>query len=336
MSPEALHRQLNDPDGREALAPVGNGTPYVVVDLSGGGRALALDQPPPCPVIGWSKQPVPQPPLLVDVVIGDHKQLDRITRQISAQPLAAATLVGVLRHNQNTGVHDGLLTESLAYSTLQHSKGFNRWLAQRPELEKEPARHPAQEQAKAKASASELSEPVRVERHKNALTITLNRPERHNAYSAAMRDALCNGLHLALVDPSIQTLSLRGAGASFCSGGDLHEFGLGRDAGEAHVTRVARSAGALLHALATKTDCLLHGACIGAGIELPAFAGVVAAAEDSVFQLPELSFGLIPGAGGTVSLPRRIGRRRTALLALSGEAIDAATALRWGLIDQLR
>ena len=72
---------------------------------------------------------------------------------------------------------------------------------------------------------------------------------------------------------------------------------------------------------------------MGAGIELPAFARRVVAAEDAFFQLPELSLGLIPGAGGTVSIPRRIGRQRTARLALSGERLDAATALEWGLVD---
>jgi enoyl-CoA hydratase/carnithine racemase len=77
----------------------------------------------------------------------------------------------------------------------------------------------------------------------------------------------------------------------------------------------------------------VHGDCIGAGLELPAFAGRVVAAPASRFRLPETAMGLVPGAGGTVSLPRRIGRARTAWLALSGEAINAGTALRWGLVD---
>jgi enoyl-CoA hydratase len=77
----------------------------------------------------------------------------------------------------------------------------------------------------------------------------------------------------------------------------------------------------------------VHGACIGAGVELPSFAGHVVAAPDAFFQLPELSMGLVPGAGGTVSLTRRIGRYRTAYLALSGARIDAPTAARWGLVD---
>ena len=57
--------------------------------------------------------------------------------------------------------------------------------------------------------------------------------------------------------------------------------------------------------------------------------------EDARFWLPELSMGLVPGAGGTVSLPRRIGRQRTAWLALTGEPIDAETARAWGLVDQI-
>jgi enoyl-CoA hydratase/carnithine racemase len=61
----------------------------------------------------------------------------------------------------------------------------------------------------------------------------------------------------------------------------------------------------------------------------------VVASEDAWFQLPELSMGLIPGAGGTLSLPRRIGRQRTAWLALSGVRLDAATALRWRLVDAI-
>jgi enoyl-CoA hydratase/carnithine racemase len=68
---------------------------------------------------------------------------------------------------------------------------------------------------------------------------------------------------------------------------------------------------------------------------LAAFAGRVVARSDFTASLPELSLGLIPGAGGTVSIRRRIGRHRTALLALSGARLDATTALAWGLVDEL-
>ena len=67
----------------------------------------------------------------------------------------------------------------------------------------------------------------------------------------------------------------------------------------------------------------------------PGFGSHVTASPKAWFQLPELKYGLIPGAGGTVSLPRRIGRQRTAYLALSMKKISAQTALHWGLIDDI-
>jgi enoyl-CoA hydratase/carnithine racemase len=97
--------------------------------------------------------------------------------------------------------------------------------------------------------------------------------------------------------------------------------------------RTTRSPARLLALCAGRLRAEVHGACIGAGIELPAFAARVVAREDAFAELPELSMGLVPGAGGTVSLPRRIGRQKTAWLGLSGERIDAARGLAWGLFD---
>jgi enoyl-CoA hydratase/carnithine racemase len=103
----------------------------------------------------------------------------------------------------------------------------------------------------------------------------------------------------------------------------------------AHEIRTTRSPGLLLDALGDKCVAFVHGACVGAGIELPAFCRRVEAAADTTFQLPEVSMGLIPGAGGTASIPRRIGRQRTAYLAVSGKTIDARTAHRIGLVDAM-
>jgi enoyl-CoA hydratase/carnithine racemase len=80
----------------------------------------------------------------------------------------------------------------------------------------------------------------------------------------------------------------------------------------------------------------VHGQVLGSGLEMAAFCGWVRSRSDAVFGLPELSLGLIPGAGGTVSVTRRIGRWRTAYLVLSGRTIDAQTALGWGLVDEVR
>ena len=85
--------------------------------------------------------------------------------------------------------------------------------------------------------------------------------------------------------------------------------------------------------LGPRITARLHGACVGAGIEVPAAAGRVVAAPGTVFRLPEVSMGLIPGAGGTATIPRRIGRQRAAYMAISGADIDLAATLAWGLVD---
>lgn len=167
------------------------------------------------------------------------------------------------------------------------------------------------------------------------LEIRLHRPDVHNAYSAAMRDALTDALIIPAADPGIHEIVLGGDGPSFCSGGDLREFGTTPDPVTAHLIRTTRSPARLLSQLADRTTAYLHGACVGAGTELAAFAHRVTARSDSWFHLPEITMGLIPGAGGTVSLPRRIGRHRTAALALSADRIDVGVARHWGLVDEL-
>src|SRR5699024_3995888 len=92
---------------------------------------------------------------------------------------------------------------------------------------------------------------------------------------------------------------------------------------------------ATLRRIADRLTVRLHGHGVGAGIEIPAFAERVIAEPDTLIGLPGLSLGLIPGAGGTVSLRRRIGRHRTAFLGLTGQLLDADTALAWGLIDEI-
>jgi len=137
-----------------------------------------------------------------------------------------------------------------------------------------------------------------------------------------------------VADPH-RRLRLRGNGPAFCAGGDLREFGLTSDPSTAHAIRMLRSPGRLLAQCADRAEITLHGACVGAGIELPAFAGQLNARPDASLRLPEVAMGLIPGAGGTVSISRRCGRQRTAFLALTGRAVDAPTAHSWGLVDRL-
>jgi enoyl-CoA hydratase/carnithine racemase len=88
-------------------------------------------------------------------------------------------------------------------------------------------------------------------------------------------------------------------------------------------------------ALGDRIDVDLHGACIGSGLEIAAAAQRRIARDNAFFQLPELKMGLIPGAGGTVTVTRAIGRHRACAMMLSCARIRAETALGWGLVDAI-
>jgi enoyl-CoA hydratase/carnithine racemase len=240
-----------------------------------------------------------------------------VAATVERNPNAARTLVQVLRGSEARGLEEGLVAESLAYSALQSGPELARWLRR---YERRPR--------------GEEGDPVRLERAGAHLGIVLQRPHKRNALDAAMQQALCDALLIA-ADPAIEAVEVRGDGPAFCSGGDLDEFGTFESPEAAHVLRLERSVGRALAGVAHKVTVHLHGTCAGSGIELPAFAHRVVAAPDTTLSLPEVGLGLIPGAGGTVSLPRRIGRHRTALLGLLGRPIDAATARTWGLVDEL-
>ena len=154
-----------------------------------------------------------------------------------------------------------------------------------------------------------------------------------------MRAVLLDFLTVALVDDSVEHLVLGGNGPSFCSGGDLGTFGRFADPVSAHIARVGHSPALLLDQLTGRLgrNCRaeIHGQILGSGLEMSAFCGWISCHPDTVLGLPELSLGLIPGAGGTLSVTRRIGRWRTAYLVLSGRMVDPVTALRWGLVDEI-
>lgn len=243
--------------------------------------------------------------------------LRRLTAVVAAQPVAAAVAAQVLRASLSLGFDEALVAESVAYSMLQAADAFQAWRGANPP----PVRH-------------DLDRPrVAVAREGEALSIRLTRPAANNAVDARMRDALCEALEFALVDPDAAPVMLSGEGRIFSEGGDLAEFGTFGDPGRAHLVRTLRSPAALIHRLGGRASARLHGACIGSGLEIPAAAARVAACRHTFFRLPEVAMGLIPGAGGTVTIPRRIGRQRACYMAISGVDIRLSTALAWGLVD---
>jgi enoyl-CoA hydratase/carnithine racemase len=126
-----------------------------------------------------------------------------------------------------------------------------------------------------------------------------------------------------------------GEGKDFCSGGDLNEFGLVPDPLTGWLIRTSRSLPLMFHAISSRLVVGLRGAVVGAGIELASFARYVIATDEARFRLPEQMMGLMPGSGGTVSVPRRIGRHRTLEMLISGEWMTAQQAHHAGLVDEL-
>ncbi|MXP19751.1 enoyl-CoA hydratase/isomerase family protein [Gordonia sp. HNM0687] len=242
------------------------------------------------------------------------------TDAVANRPQASVVVAQVIRASESLPVPAAIDVESLGYSTLQGGAEFGGWLEERRALGRPLPPPPT-------------ADPVLVDRRAGQLRITLNRPERRNAYGVALRDAFVEALRIPLLDNSIDSIVVDGAGPCFCAGGDLDEFGHTPDLTTAHIVRTRGGAGRLVARLADRIEFRLHGQCVGAGIEIPAFAGRVVAAPDTVMRLPEVTMGLLPGAGGTVSIPRRIGRWRALHLFVIGAPISADEALAWGLVD---
>jgi enoyl-CoA hydratase/carnithine racemase len=338
LDPRSFRDMLADPALAETISAAA-GCPLVTVEVPNATRGRWLDgldtTALPAVVLVVAADPACLPAGAVnaaDVILteddcapspfiappaGLDAAMEQLDARLAVNPVAGTALALQLRISAGLSVPAGLIAESATYSALQAGAEFRRWRASRPAREPEPD-----------------TGRVIVENSAGALRITLARPARRNAVDWRMRDALAEALAAAVGAPDIRVL-LRGDGPDFCAGGDLDEFGSRPDPALAHLIRLTRSPAMLLHTLADRTTAFLHGACLGAGIELPAFAASVRATADSRIGLPEIGLGLIPGAGGTVSLARRIGRWRTAFLALTGATISAEQALRWGLIDAI-
>jgi enoyl-CoA hydratase/carnithine racemase len=231
----------------------------------------------------------------------------------------AAHAAALLLRTPPPGTEAALVAESTTYSMLMAGPEYQAWLAARPRRAAAPDR---------------VAPRVRVERDGPVAEVVLTRADRHNAFDTRMRDELCAALAVLALQPDV-TVVVRGEGPSFSSGGDLDEFGTAPGPVPSHAVRLARSAARQFAQLAPRLVVGVHGATLGAGIELAAFAGTVVAAADARIGLPELGFGLVPGAGGTVSMPRRCGRQRVLRLLYEGEPIDAVTAHAWGLVDEV-
>ena len=165
--------------------------------------------------------------------------------------------------------------------------------------------------------------------------VTLNRPARLNAYDTLMRDGLYEALLAVRDDPRVRAVILRGNGRAFCTGGDVAEFGSAPSATRAREIRWLRDVWGTLWRLRAVTIAAVHGYAVGGGFEMALLCDQCIAAAGARFALPETGLGMIPGVGGTQTLPRLLGTGRALDLVLTGRWLDARAAERLGLVARV-
>lgn len=292
--------------------------PAAVIDLDAGHDSPTEIALPPCPVIGVGDRGA-RGAHLCDAIIEPPATLDGILKEIAANPRAAAAIVQLLRIVPALAPEDALVAESFAYAMLQGSAEHRAWMANRTRSA-DPQARPGN---------------VRIERDGPVLRLVLDRAESGNAIDRIMRDGLCEGFIVAALDASIERIILSAEGRTFSLGADLGEFGTTSDPATANAIRAATLPARYAVRIADRLEAQVQGACVGAGLEVAAFSNRIVASPNAWFQLPELAMGILPGAGGCVSVTGRIGRQRAALLILSGKRLSARRALEWGLVDAI-
>jgi enoyl-CoA hydratase len=176
---------------------------------------------------------------------------------------------------------------------------------------------------------------VREKRDGALLVLTLDRPEKRNALSARLRRELIDALARDRRDTATRVVVLRGEGGkAFAAGADVEELAARSDAEQAAFLQPPN----VYTAVSTHPKPVLaavNGHALGAGLELAMACDLRIAAPAAKLGAPEVALGIIPGGGGTQRLPRLVGLGRASRMVLTGEAIDAATALAWGLVDEV-
>lgn len=166
--------------------------------------------------------------------------------------------------------------------------------------------------------------------------LTLNRPRMLNAMNMAVRDEMWSALAAIGDDPDIRAVVIRGAGdRAFSSGADISEFGTAPSYVHARRARQERDVWGAMLACTKPLVAAIHGFAFGAGCEMSLLCDIRIASDDATFALPEVTLGYIPSAGGTQTLPRAIPPGVARQMILSGQPIDAATALRYGLVQRV-
>jgi enoyl-CoA hydratase len=176
------------------------------------------------------------------------------------------------------------------------------------------------------------SDEILVEVADRVATVTLNRPTARNALNGALRTALPGAMRRLDDDPAVDVLVITGADPAFCAGLDLKELARGEHDVSESVGDEHRRQGPLAR-ISKPVIGAINGAAVTGGLELALACDFLVASERARFADTHARVGIQPGWGLTVLLPQAIGLRRAKQMSLTGNYIDPATALAWGLVN---
>ena len=185
-----------------------------------------------------------------------------------------------------------------------------------------------------------MYETVIYEKNGGVATISLNRPDKLNAFNGTMHEDLHDALDSAASDDEVRCVVLRGEGRGFSAGADLRSEDLSRDDGEApdlgaYLRRTFSPSVRRISEMEKPVLASLHGPVYGAGLGLALACDLRLAAESAKFSVAFVKIGLMPDAGVSFFLPRVVGLGRAMELSMLGEAVDAEEALRIGLVTKV-
>jgi len=174
---------------------------------------------------------------------------------------------------------------------------------------------------------------LEVEKGEGVATLTLNRPEAMNALSRELRGALAGAFGDLQADSAIRVAILTGSGRAFCAGFDLKELGAGDAGGNADLEE--SDVMAAMNAFEGPIIGAINGHAITGGFELALACDLLVASTEARFADTHIRVGILPGWGLSQKLSRWIGISRAKELSLTGNPIDAAQALAWGLVNRV-